>query len=77
MLRMRPTPVPRAYTPPLLPPQIGRAVAMLRSHRDLRIAQRANAVVAAWRDVATVALQGAEAVLSSLPKSYRGGAGKY
>ena len=50
---------------------------MLRSHRDLRIAQRANAVVAAWRDVATVALQGAEAVLSSLPKSYRGGAGKY
>ena len=52
MLRMRPTPVPRAYTPPLLPPQIGRAVAMLRSHRDLRLAQRANAVVAAGSIVA-------------------------
>ena len=45
---------------------------MLRSHRDLRVAKRANSVVAQWRTVAMEAVKRAEEVMGGLPKS-RGG----
>jgi hypothetical protein len=45
---------------------------MLRSHRDLRVAQLAVAVVAAWRVYAAAALKRTESVIAALPKKGRG-----
>jgi hypothetical protein len=49
--------------------QVSKTVAMLRSHRDLRVAQQAADVVVAWRVNATAVLDRTQLVMSALPRA--------
>ena len=57
--------------PPCVCAQVCKAVAMLRSHRCLSIAQQAAHLAQTWRAMAVAALQRANAAMTAGPK--RGG----